>query len=59
LKFLFCSIQGIDHHWKENQFATCGDKVDIWDISRATPTRTFDWGIDTIDSVKFNPIEVC
>lgn len=48
---------GIDHHWSEQKFATCGDKVDIWDVSRAAPTRTFDWGVDTIDSIKFNPVE--
>ena len=49
---------GIDHHLQKDQFATCGDKVDIWDISRATPIQTYDWGIDTIDSIKYNPVEV-
>eukprot|EP00111_Clytia_hemisphaerica_P005655 TCONS_00016425-protein len=48
---------GVDHHWSKQQFATCGDKVDIWDISRATPIQTYDWGIDTVESIKYNPVE--
>jgi len=40
-------------------FATCGDQVDIWDENRTEPVRSFTWGVDTIHSVKFNPIEVC
>ena len=39
-------------------FATCGEQVDIWDENRAEPVRSFTWGVDTIHSVKFNPIEV-
>ena len=49
---------GIDHHWRDTTFVTCGQQVDIWDESRAEPVRTFSWGVDTIHSVKFNPVEV-
>ena len=32
-------FQGIDHHWKENKFATCGEVVEIWDEERSEPIR--------------------
>ncbi|NXJ29223.1 DCA13 factor, partial [Dicrurus megarhynchus] len=48
---------GIDHHWKEPVFATCGHQVDIWDEQRTSPKCSLTWGFDSISSVKFNPIE--
>ena len=39
-------------------FATCGQQVDIWDEERTEPVRSFNWGVDSINSVKFNPVEV-
>ncbi|KAG2788447.1 DDB1- and CUL4-associated factor 13 [Phytophthora cactorum] len=48
---------GIDHHWSQNMFATCGSKVQVWDPSRSTPTHEFAWGADSINSVHFNPAE--
>ncbi|XP_007901403.1 DDB1- and CUL4-associated factor 13 [Callorhinchus milii] len=48
---------GIDHHWKEGLFATSGQQVDIWDEQRSSPIRSFTWGVDSISSVKFNPVE--
>ncbi|XP_066546574.1 DDB1- and CUL4-associated factor 13 [Amia ocellicauda] len=48
---------GIDHHWKEGTFATCGQQVDIWNEQRTSPIRTFTWGVDSINSVRFNPVE--
>uniref|UniRef100_A0AAA9TKQ7 DDB1 and CUL4 associated factor 13 n=2 Tax=Bos TaxID=9903 RepID=A0AAA9TKQ7_BOVIN len=49
---------GIDHHWREAVFATCGQQVDIWDEQRTSPICSMTWGFDSISSVKFNPIEV-
>jgi WD repeat and SOF domain-containing protein 1 len=49
---------GIDHHWKDPAFATCGQQVDIWDEQRTSPICSMTWGFDSINSVKFNPIEV-
>lgn len=46
-----------DHHWKEAIFATCGDQVDIWEDGRTEPVRSFTWGVDSVTSIKFNPIE--
>ncbi|KAJ8291072.1 hypothetical protein GJAV_G00021060 [Gymnothorax javanicus] len=48
---------GIDHHWKEPIFATCGQQVDIWDEQKSSPIRTFTWGVDSFSSVRFNPVE--
>ncbi|XP_033116003.1 DDB1- and CUL4-associated factor 13-like [Anneissia japonica] len=48
----------IDHHWRKQVFVTSGQKVDLWDINRTEPLRSFTWGTDSIHSVKFNPIEV-
>ncbi|XP_071811688.1 DDB1- and CUL4-associated factor 13-like [Apostichopus japonicus] len=53
-KTVFTSI---DHHWKDPVYATCGQQVDLWDTSRADPVRSFTWGTDSIQSVKFNPVE--
>ncbi|KAL8008931.1 putative WD40/YVTN repeat-like-containing domain superfamily, WD40-repeat-containing [Plasmopara halstedii] len=55
--FLYFIDRGIDHHWSENIFATCGSKVQVWDPSRSTPTHEFAWGADSITSVHFNPAE--
>ena len=48
---------GVDHHWSDAVFATCGEKVDVWDEARSEPTRSFTWGVDSITSVRFNPID--
>eukprot|EP00163_Fabomonas_tropica_P002615 TRINITY_DN1201_c0_g1_i1.p1 TRINITY_DN1201_c0_g1~~TRINITY_DN1201_c0_g1_i1.p1 ORF type:complete len:353 (-),score=85.44 TRINITY_DN1201_c0_g1_i1:92-1150(-) len=48
---------GIDHHWRKQQFATCGPVVQVWDHARAEPIKTFEWGADSILSVKYNPVE--
>ena len=50
-------FQGIAHHWRDAVFATCGDKVDVWDESRSEPVRSFSWGADSITSLRFNPVE--
>ncbi|XP_040287946.1 DDB1- and CUL4-associated factor 13 [Bufo bufo] len=48
---------GVDHHWRKAVFATCGQQVDIWDEQRTSPMRSYTWGVDSITSVKFNPVE--
>jgi WD repeat and SOF domain-containing protein 1 len=50
-------FHSIDHHWSTNMFATCGQQVDIWDEERSEPVRSFSWGLDSLNSIKFNPIE--
>ncbi|GAB1599686.1 DDB1- and CUL4-associated factor 13-like [Argonauta hians] len=50
-------FHSIDHHWKDDIYATCGEQVDIWDESRAEPIRTYSWGVDSVQSLRFNPVE--
>eukprot|EP00741_Cyanophora_paradoxa_P002677 tig00000615_g2597.t1 len=50
-------LLGIDHHWKEPSFATCGTQVDLWDHNRSEPTATFSWGAESVTSIKYNPVE--
>ncbi|KAJ3048315.1 DDB1- and CUL4-associated factor 13 [Rhizophlyctis rosea] len=51
------SFSGIDHHRNQNIFATSSHQIDMWDHSRAEPTQSFQWGAETITSVKFNQTE--
>uniref|UniRef100_A0A0D9UYU6 DDB1- and CUL4-associated factor 13 n=1 Tax=Leersia perrieri TaxID=77586 RepID=A0A0D9UYU6_9ORYZ len=48
---------GVDHQWDGNLFATVGAQVDIWDQNRSEPINSFEWGKDTVLSVRFNPGE--
>ncbi|XP_072966176.1 uncharacterized protein [Typha angustifolia] len=48
---------GVDHQWDGSLFATVGAQVDIWDHNRSEPVNTFEWGKDTVISVRFNPGE--
>ncbi|ELU03992.1 hypothetical protein CAPTEDRAFT_174096 [Capitella teleta] len=50
-------FHSIDHHWQNNTFATCSDTVDVWDETRAEPVRSYQWGVDSIYTIKYNPIE--
>ncbi|KAG8570282.1 hypothetical protein GDO81_011191 [Engystomops pustulosus] len=49
---------GVDHHWTDALFATCGQQVDIWDEQRNSPMQSYSWGVDSVSSVRFNPVEV-
>lgn len=46
-----------DHHWNKPLIMTCGEVCELWEENRSTPLTTFEWGVDTIYNVKFNPIE--
>jgi len=47
----------IDHHWHENQFATAGHELELWDVNRTKPVQTFTWGDETLTAVRFNKVE--
>ncbi|KAG0030322.1 rRNA-processing protein sof1 [Podila clonocystis] len=51
------AFSGISHHRSDNMFATSGSAIDIWDHDRAEPVQTLNWGVDTINTVKFNQTE--
>ena len=50
-------FSGCDHHRKQPKFVTCGNTVDLWDVNRAEPLHSFQWGCDSILSVKYNYID--
>ncbi|XP_062153694.1 uncharacterized protein LOC133861890 [Alnus glutinosa] len=47
----------VDHQWDGSYFATAGAQVDIWNQNRSQPVRSFEWGTDTVISLRFNPGE--
>eukprot|EP00035_Acanthoeca_spectabilis_P022879 m.446348 g.446348 ORF g.446348 m.446348 type:complete len:449 (-) comp19349_c0_seq1:1286-2632(-) len=49
---------GVDHHRRQDLFATSGPVVDLWSTARSEPVTSFSWGADTVTTVKFNPVEV-
>ncbi|CAM1328885.1 DCAF13 (predicted), partial [Pycnogonum litorale] len=51
-------LTGIDHHYKNQQFVTCGEKVELWDEHRSEPLKAYSWGVDTLNCIRFNPVEV-
>ncbi|KAG9139723.1 hypothetical protein Leryth_016660 [Lithospermum erythrorhizon] len=55
--FFTNSFWAVDHQWDGNLFATAGAQVDIWDHNRSQPINSFEWGTDTVISVRFNPGE--
>ncbi|KAI8867409.1 WD repeats and SOF1 domain containing-like protein [Ramicandelaber brevisporus] len=50
-------ISAVDHHRKDPMFATCGSRIDIWDVNRSQPISSLSWGVDTINTVRFNQTE--
>ena len=51
------AFTSVDHHQSDPIFATCGDKVEIWNETHSEPLSSFTWGPDNITHVKFNPIQ--
>jgi len=49
------NLHSVTHHSKKKQFATCGDTCLLWDSSRTAPLQEFQWGVDTLNCVRFNP----
>ncbi|PON97823.1 Guanine nucleotide-binding protein, beta subunit [Trema orientale] len=47
----------VDHQWEGDRFATAGAGVHIWNHNKSAPERSFEWGTDTVISVRFNPGE--
>ncbi|KAG1671946.1 DDB1- and CUL4-associated factor 13 [Nymphon striatum] len=50
-------ITGIDYSWKQPHYITCGEKVQLWDENRSEPLRTYSWGVDSHNCIRFNPVE--
>ncbi|XP_014208899.1 DDB1- and CUL4-associated factor 13 isoform X1 [Copidosoma floridanum] len=50
-------ITGISHHRENPQFATCGHECNVWEYERNIPIKTYKWGNDTLNDVKFNQVQ--
>lgn len=50
-------LTGLSHHRKQPLFATCGEVCQIWEETRSEPVRSFEWGVDSLHDIEFNPIE--
>ncbi|XP_017776905.1 PREDICTED: DDB1- and CUL4-associated factor 13 [Nicrophorus vespilloides] len=50
-------ISGISHHFTEDKFATCGEVCQLWEESRNSSIKTYEWGVDTLHDVAFNPVQ--
>ena len=48
-------LHGLDHSFADDLFVTGGAVVQLWNYERSAPLQTFDWGIDTVTKIKFNP----
>jgi DDB1- and CUL4-associated factor 13 len=51
------AFSGISHKANQPIFATLGLVILLWDETRGSPTATFEWGCDSVNAVKFNPID--
>jgi WD repeat and SOF domain-containing protein 1 len=51
-------LMGIDHSYEENLFASGGSVVQLWNYDRSAPLQTFEWGVDTVTKLKFNPSQI-
>ncbi|RXH73684.1 hypothetical protein DVH24_016506 [Malus domestica] len=51
------AFRSVDHQWNSDRFATGGAGVDIWNHNRSAPEQSYQWGTDTVVSVRFNPGE--
>ncbi|KRT82715.1 translation initiation factor eIF2A, partial [Oryctes borbonicus] len=50
-------LGGISHSYKGTTFATCGEICQLWERTRNEPIRTYQWGVDSLHDVRFNPVE--
>ena len=51
-------LMGADHSYDENMFATGDSVVQLWNYDRSAPLQSFEWGVDTVTKIKFNPSQV-
>lgn len=47
----------MDNHRNKPYLITCGQGVDLWEENRTQPLKSWQWGNDTINHIRFNPIE--
>lgn len=50
-------VQSLDSSYSQNFFVTGGETVQLWSQERSLPVQTWNWGVDTVTRVRFNPVE--
>jgi WD repeat and SOF domain-containing protein 1 len=50
-------LQSLDSSYASSTFVTGGSVVQLWSQERSNPIQTWNWGVDTVSKVKFNPVE--
>lgn len=50
-------LSAIDAHYKRPVFATASDAVEVWDETRSEPIQRLTWGVDSLHTVSWNPVE--
>jgi len=50
-------VNCLSHASGSDNFATCGEATQLWTRGRHVPSRTFQWGVDSIHHVRFSPVE--
>ena len=52
------AFTSIDHVWDTSGlFITGGSSLDVWNAQRSRPVHSFNWGVDTIHAVRYNPAQ--
>lgn len=47
----------VSHSIKSENFVICGEDVQVWRQTRDSPMRVYNLGVDTVHTIKYNPIE--
>ncbi|XP_049813240.1 DDB1- and CUL4-associated factor 13 [Schistocerca nitens] len=50
-------LMGVSHNYRKDVFATCGELCQIWEHSRNEPIHSYQWGVDSLHTIAFNPVE--
>jgi len=50
-------VYGVDSHWKEPIFASCGEGVDLWSLHRSEPFVHLSWNTDSVYHIRFHSVE--
>lgn len=50
-------VQHIELAYGRKQFISAGERVELWDLERASPIERFKWGNDSITKARFSPGE--
>lgn len=51
------AFKTIDHHFTDEMFVTGGASIQLWDLKRSKYISNLSWGVDNVNSVKFNKTE--